>query len=133
MHLDKAIKQMKKWVANKRRHVEFNVGDLVLVKILPSKYKYADLVHKGLVQRYKGPFFIITRVGNASYKLELPSWFKIHSVFHVSCLKPYHGDTKDLVRGESKCPPLSNTRVYNKEVKTILPDHIVRKKSFLSY
>lgn len=48
-HFDKVIKQMKKWVANKRKHVEFNVGDLVLVKILPSKYKSARSVHKGLV------------------------------------------------------------------------------------
>lgn len=124
---------MKKLVANKRRHAEFNVGDLVLVKILPSPYKYARSVHKGLVQRYEGPFSIITRVGNASYKLELPSWFKLHSVFHVSCLKPYYGDTEDLMRGESKRPPLDNIRVYDKEVKTILADHVVRKKSFLSY
>lgn len=87
-HVDKATKRMKKWVDNKRRHVKFNVGDLVLVKILLSQHKSIHSLHKGLVQRYEGPFLVIKRVGNVSYKLELPYSFKLHPVFYVSCLKP---------------------------------------------
>lgn len=36
---------------------------------------------------------------------------------------------EDPKRGESKRPPLGNTRVYNKEVESILANHIIRKKS----
>ena len=129
-HLDKATKRMKKWADSKRRHLEFNVGDMVLVKIVPAQHKFTRSLHKGLIRKYEGPFPIIKRVGNVSYKLELPSWRKLHPVFHVSSLKPYHGDTEDPKRGESKRPPLGNTRVYDKEVEIILADRVVRKKSF---
>lgn len=68
-----ALKRMKKWADIKHSHVEFNIGDFVLVKILPSQHKFAHSLHKGLVWKYKGPFHIIKRVGNMLYKLELTS------------------------------------------------------------
>ena len=34
-YLEKAAKKMKKWADKKRRHEEFQVGDLVLVKLIP--------------------------------------------------------------------------------------------------
>ena len=81
-NLDKATKQMKKWADSKRRHLEFNVGDMVLVKIVPVQHKFTCSLHKGLIWIYEGPFPIIKRVGNVSYKLELPSWRKLHPAFH---------------------------------------------------
>ncbi|KAL9412592.1 hypothetical protein AB3S75_046090 [Citrus x aurantiifolia] len=103
---------------------------MVLVKIIPAQYKSTRSLHKGLIRKYEGPFPIIKTVGNVLYKLELPSWRKLHPVFHVSSLKPFHGDTEDPKRGESKRPPLGNTRVYDKEVEAILADHVIQKKSF---
>ena len=35
-YLEKAARKMKKWADKKRRHVEFQVGDLVLVKLIPQ-------------------------------------------------------------------------------------------------
>ena len=35
-YLEKAAKKMKKWADKKRRHAEFLVGDLVLVKLIPQ-------------------------------------------------------------------------------------------------
>ncbi|GKC09182.1 putative retrotransposon gag domain, aspartic peptidase domain protein [Tanacetum coccineum] len=61
--LDKAAKKMKKWADEKRRHVEFKVGDQVMVKLLPQQFKSLRKVHKGLIRRYKGPFPVIGRVG----------------------------------------------------------------------
>ncbi|GKA19410.1 putative nucleotidyltransferase, ribonuclease H [Tanacetum coccineum] len=49
--LDKAAKKMKKCVDEKRRHVEFEVGDQVMVKLLPQQFKSSRKVHKGLIQR----------------------------------------------------------------------------------
>ncbi|GJR89825.1 putative nucleotidyltransferase, ribonuclease H, partial [Tanacetum coccineum] len=37
--LDKAAKKMKKWEDERRRHIEFEVGDQVMVKLLPQQFK----------------------------------------------------------------------------------------------
>ena len=79
--------------------MEFQVRDLVLAK-LHTILRYKD-VHKGLIRRYEGPFRVIQRVGKVAYKLELPPKLKVHPVFHVSMLKPYHEDKGDPDRGES--------------------------------
>ncbi|RVW96749.1 Transposon Tf2-8 polyprotein [Vitis vinifera] len=104
-YLDKAAKKMKKWADKKRRHTEYKVGDMVLVKLLPQQFKSLRPVHKGLVRRYEGPFPILGKVGKVSYKVELPPRLKIHPVFHASYLKPYHGDKDDPSRGLSKRAP----------------------------
>nr|GFD36558.1 hypothetical protein CTI12_AA187700 [Tanacetum cinerariifolium] len=46
-----------------RRHVEFEVGDQVMVKLLPQQFKSLRKVHKGLIRRYEGPFPVIGCVG----------------------------------------------------------------------
>ncbi|KAL5768741.1 hypothetical protein ACOSQ2_015524 [Xanthoceras sorbifolium] len=119
---------MKKWANKKRRRVEFQVGDLVLVKLLPQQFKAFRKVHKGLVRKYEGPFPILKKVGKVSYKVKLPPRLKIHPVFHVSHLKPYHADTEDPSRGESLRAPTAVVTSYDKEVEEILRDRIVRKR-----
>ncbi|PKI62932.1 hypothetical protein CRG98_016691, partial [Punica granatum] len=54
-----ATKRMKKWADKKRRHVEYSVGDFVLVK-LHNILRHKD-VHKGLTRRYEGPFQVLQR------------------------------------------------------------------------
>ena len=58
-------------------------------------------IHKGLMHRYERPFKVLRRVGKVAYKLELPAKLKVHSVFHVSMLKPFHEDQGDPTYGES--------------------------------
>ncbi|RVW69256.1 Transposon Tf2-8 polyprotein [Vitis vinifera] len=55
-YLDKAAKKMKKWADKKRRHTEYKVGDMVLVKLLPQQFKSLRPVHKGLVRSYLKPY-----------------------------------------------------------------------------
>ena len=71
-YLDKLAKKMTKWADKKRRHIEYKVEDMVLVKLLPQQFKSLRSVHKGLVRRYEGPFPILGKVGKVSYKVELP-------------------------------------------------------------
>jgi len=94
---------MKKWADKKRRPREFQMGDLVLVKM----YNHARLGgrHWALIRCYEGPFPILKKVGAQAYKIELPPEFKHHHVFHVSLLKPYHGDHVDPSRGISQQAP----------------------------
>ena len=66
--------------------MEYKVGDMVLVKLLPQQFKSLRLVHKGLVRRYEGPFPILGKVKKVSYKVKLPPRLRIHPVFHISYL-----------------------------------------------
>lgn len=45
-----------------------------------------------LSPRFYGPFEIMDRVGTVAYKLKMPSYSKIHPVFHVSLLKKKLGN-----------------------------------------
>jgi hypothetical protein len=56
------------------------------------------VIHKGLMPKYDRPFEVVKRVGIAAYQLKLPERLKVHPTFHVSLLKPYHEDLKELVR-----------------------------------
>ena len=131
--LHKAAKRMKKWADKKRRHVEFQEGDLVLVKLLPQQFKTLRRVHKGLVRKYEGPFQVIERIGKVSYRLQLPPKLKIHPVFHVSLLKPFHEDPEEPSRGVSKRAPTAVVTSFDKEVEEILADRVVRRRGVPNY
>lgn len=58
-----------------------------------------------LTDRWIGPFPVLTAVGPAAFRLELPSTYRIHDVFHTSALKLYRGTppnrpAPDLSHGE---------------------------------
>ncbi|RVW81821.1 hypothetical protein CK203_051637 [Vitis vinifera] len=80
-----------------------------------STIQIPKAVHKGLVRRYEGPFPILGKVGKVSYKVELPPRLKIHHVFHISYLKPYHEDKDDPSRELSKRAPTAVVTSYDKE------------------
>lgn len=54
--LANATRKIKKWADLKRRHLEFEEGDLVKVKLIPQTIWNFKRAHKGLFQRYEGPF-----------------------------------------------------------------------------
>jgi hypothetical protein len=91
VNLHKAQQPMK-FQADKRRHVEFDVNDQVLVKLQPYRQSSVALrKHQKLGLRYFGSFPIVAKVGAVAYRLGLPTTAKIHPVFHVSQLKFFHG------------------------------------------
>lgn len=84
---------MKHFTDAKRQEVNYNVGAWVYVKLQPFKHHSLALIrHTKLGMRYFGPFEVIQRLGPVTYKLKLPVEARIHLVFHVSLLKPCHGD-----------------------------------------
>jgi len=48
---------------------------------------------KKLDIRNAGPYTVTDRVGSHAYRLRLPETMRIHNVFHVSLLRPYHAPT----------------------------------------
>jgi len=125
--LEKARRRMKRWADESRRPKDYSVGDQVFVKLIPQQYKVYRSMHKGLLRRYEGPFPIIKKVGNAAYKVDLPPTLRIHPVFHVSMLKPYHGDKEDPTRGISHRAPPINTKSFDKEVEEVLTKRVQRR------
>ena len=46
---------------------------------------------KKLDHRFAGPFRVLDLIGKQAYRLDIPkSWKRVHPVFHVSLLEPYH-------------------------------------------
>nr|GEV33266.1 putative reverse transcriptase domain-containing protein [Tanacetum cinerariifolium] len=85
--------------ANKRRRpIEFNVGDFVMLKVCPWK-GVMRFKNKGkLSPRFIGPFKILKRVGEEAYVLELPEEMKgIHNTFHVSYLRKCLADESSVI------------------------------------
>lgn len=75
---------MKEQADKKRKHVEFRVGDPILVKLQPYRQSSAALrKHQKLGLHFFGPFPILAKIGDVAYKLQLPPEAKIHPVFHV--------------------------------------------------
>ena len=45
-----------------------------------------------LSAKYYGPYKVFTNIGTMAYKLELPASYRVHLVFHVSCLEKVIGE-----------------------------------------
>ncbi|GJY87755.1 putative reverse transcriptase domain-containing protein [Tanacetum coccineum] len=88
-HRLQASRDRQKSYADKRRKpLEFQVGDKVMLKVSPWKGVIRFGKRGKLNPRYIGPFKILAKVGTVAYRLELPEKLsRVHSTFHVSNLK----------------------------------------------
>ncbi|KAL0373317.1 UNVERIFIED_CONTAM: hypothetical protein Sradi_3247400 [Sesamum radiatum] len=78
------------------------------------------------MQKYVTPLPIIRRIGTLTYKIELPSWWKIHNVFHVSRLKKYLANKKDNACNQPKRPQLELMKTKEKVTEAILNHRVIR-------
>ncbi|GJV35169.1 putative reverse transcriptase domain-containing protein [Tanacetum coccineum] len=104
-----AARDLQRSYANVRRKpLEFQVGDRVMLKVSPRKGVIRFKKRGKLNPQYIGPFKILDRVGLVAYKLELPKELSnIHNTFHISNLKKYLSD-------ESLVVPMKELRLDDK-------------------
>ncbi|CAM8977083.1 unnamed protein product [Rhodiola kirilowii] len=96
-----AQSRQKSYADPKHRELEFQVGDLVFLRISPMKGMMRFGKKGKLSPRYIGPFEILERVGNVAYRLALPSTLSsVHTVFHISMLRKYISDSSHVLEYE---------------------------------
>jgi hypothetical protein len=119
-HWEEAREAQRKYYDKKRKPMTFQIGQKVM---LSTRNLQQRRPNKKLSELYLGPLEI-TGIGSngLTYKLKLPPTWRIHPVFHVSLLEPYHhraGVTleipPDIIQGQEEW-----------EVESIL-DHRERK------
>ncbi|GJX74793.1 putative reverse transcriptase domain-containing protein [Tanacetum coccineum] len=115
----------------RRKPLEFQVGDRVMLKVSPRKGVIRFEKRGKLNPWYIGPFKILERIGPVAYKLELPEELSnVYSTFHVSNLKKCLSD-------ESLVIPMKELRlddklnfveepveIMDREVKQLKQSHI---------
>nr|GEX83075.1 putative reverse transcriptase domain-containing protein [Tanacetum cinerariifolium] len=117
--------RQKSYADLKRKPMEFQVGDKVMLKVSPWKGVVRFGKRGKLNPRYVGPFNVLERVGDVTYKLDLPEDLsRVHNTFHVSNLKKCHAD-------EPLAVPLDGLHVDDKlhfvEEPVEIIDHEVKR------
>ena len=113
--------RQKRYADQHRRDLSFAEGDQVYL----STEKLPLVGARKLLPKWFGPCTVEEKIGETAYRLQLPSKWKQHRVFHVSRLKPYEESTRYKGRGKKRPPPdlESGPDVY--EVEAILDRRVI--------
>nr|GEX81586.1 putative reverse transcriptase domain-containing protein [Tanacetum cinerariifolium] len=85
--------RQKSYADLKRKPMEFQVRDKVMLKVSPWKGVVRFGKRGKLNPRYVGPFKVLEKIGKVAYKLKLPEELsRVHNTFYVSNLKKFHAD-----------------------------------------
>ncbi|GJT59630.1 putative reverse transcriptase domain-containing protein [Tanacetum coccineum] len=91
--LKAARDRQKSYADIRRKPLEFEVGDRVLLKVSPWKGVIRFGKKGKLAPRYVGPFEILERISPVAYRLRLPEELSsVHNTFHVSKMKKCFAD-----------------------------------------
>ncbi|KAK4400374.1 hypothetical protein Sango_1143500 [Sesamum angolense] len=117
---------MKKYAVNNHRFIEFQCGRPCdgegpgpkIIKVIKGR-------NPRLIQKYVGHLPIIKRIGTVAYNIELPSWWKIHNIFHVSQQQKYSANKEDYACNQPSHPQLELTKMKEKVAEAILNHRVM--------
>ncbi|GJY41675.1 putative reverse transcriptase domain-containing protein [Tanacetum coccineum] len=105
---DAARDRQKSYADVRRKPLEFQDGDKVMLKVSPWKGVIRFGKQRKLNSRYIEPFKVLEKVGTVAYKIELSQQLsRVHSTFHLSNLKKCLSD-------ESLVIPLDEIHIDDK-------------------
>ncbi|KAL0549340.1 hypothetical protein IC582_013821 [Cucumis melo] len=93
-----AQSRQKSYADERNKDLEFDVKDMVFLKVEPMKGVLRFEKKGKLSPRFVGPLEILEWIGPVAYCLVLPPVFSaVHDVFHVSILRKYVADPTHVV------------------------------------
>nr|GFC31987.1 putative nucleotidyltransferase, ribonuclease H [Tanacetum cinerariifolium] len=128
--LKEARTRQKSYADKHRKSLEFQPGDHVFLKVSPARGVRCFGIKGKLSPRFIGPFEILDRVGEVSYRLALPPQLShVHSVFHVSLLRGYKYHPLHVI--SYLFDQIRADLSYVEELEAILDrqDRVMRKKT----
>ena len=78
--LHQAVEQQAKWYDARHKPVFYREGDLVLLNTANLQVRGTPVKLK---RKFAGPFYITECIGSQSYRLDLPTTWRVHNVFHA--------------------------------------------------
>ena len=85
-----AQSRQKSYADQRRRPMEFVVGDFVFLKVSLKKGIMRFGKKGKLAPRFIGPFEVLQQIDKVAYRLALPPQLSlVHDVFHVCMLRKY--------------------------------------------
>ncbi|GJU65646.1 putative reverse transcriptase domain-containing protein [Tanacetum coccineum] len=125
----------KSYADRRRKPLEFQDGDKVMLKVSPWKGVICFGKRGKLNPWYIGPFKILPKVGMVAYRIELPEQLsRVHSTFHVSNLKKCFSDEplaipSDEIQIDNKLNFIEEpVEIMNQEVKRLKQSRISNVK-----
>ncbi|XP_027912739.1 uncharacterized protein LOC114172480, partial [Vigna unguiculata] len=93
--------RQKSYADQRRRPLEFAVGDHVFLRITPTTGVGKAIRSRKLSPKFIGPYQILRKIGPVAYEIALPPQLSnLHSVFHVSQLRKYVSDPSHVLEFE---------------------------------
>jgi len=127
--------RQKSYHDNRRKDIEFKVGDHVFLRVNPVTGVGRALKCRKLTQRFVGPFEIVEKIGAVPYRIALPpSLSNLHDVFHVSQLRKYVYDESHVIQvdelevRDNLTVETWPVRIEDREVKRLRGNKIVLMK-----
>ncbi|XP_056850592.1 uncharacterized protein LOC108827423 [Raphanus sativus] len=123
--LKEAHDRQKSYADKRRKDLEFQVGDLVYLKMRTFQGGSKTRKLKKLKPRYMGPFPILERIGAVAYRLNLSAELSdFHDVFHVSVLRKVVREPELILQqppsdlGKDLCAPCKPVEILDRQMKT---------------
>jgi hypothetical protein len=77
-----------------RKEVKLKPGDLIWLHL--RKERFSELRKSKLISRASGPFKILAKIIDNTYKLKLPPEFRVSPSCNISYLRPYLGEEDEI-------------------------------------